>query len=546
MAQKKQKRKPTKATAKKPVQTQSPVMVWLSQWPSWWSSSEAPHLKKIFWGLAGLGLVLMIWIGQGTGINGDDRMQNEYEQALITWYSSGGEDTTALNLPKTKMHYYGGFFEVISGSTNRLLGYDSPDQDGYHRVRHFWNSLFGWTAILFAALIAGALAGWEAAIIGFILLFLSPRFLGHGVMNPKDIPFAAGYIMSLYFILDWMKAMPKPSWKTLAGLSVGLGMALGVRSGGLILFAIFGLFAILHFISTKSPSGITKAATFKKYLKFGFIPLLAGLIITLIFWPYAMLAPFKNISASLSELSNYGVNIRLLFNGDMVFAQSLPMDYLPRWVLTTIPLFVPLGWILALVYMSGMFRTYGTIPMLMLGFAFLFPFFYVIYQGSTLYDGWRHMIFPFTAGSVLATLGIVHVVQRYSTIRWVKPVILGVVGLMALDPLAFIVKNPFLSYVYFSPLQGGVNGALGEYETDYWGLSVKQGIEWMESEGIIKEGMENEITIASNFGYQLDKYLTRFGDKVKPVYVRYRQRHDADWGLWSFPLSFYRWLLYPQ
>lgn len=529
MAQKKQKSKPTRPREQSVHHSSPPAyLTWLSHWPTWWDESGSSRLRNIFLAVAGIGLVWMIWAGQGTGINGDDRMQNEYEQALISWYASGGADTTALNLPKTKMHYYGGFFEVISGATNRLLGYDSPEVEGYHRVRHAWNALFGWTAILFAALLVGAFAGWEGAIVGFLVLFLSPRFLGHGVMNPKDIPFATGYIMSLYFILSWLRSMPKPSWKTLAGLSVGLGIALGVRSGGLILFAIFGLFAFLHFLSNRS-SQISRTQLFGQYLKWGLIPVICGLLITLAFWPYALQSPVQHISDSLSELSNYGVNIRLLFNGDMVFAQSLPLDYLPRWVFVTVPLFVLAGWLAGLILLPGMFRRYGTLPMLLLGFAFLFPFVYVIYQGSTLYDGWRHMIFPYTSGAVLASMGIIHLYRRFSNISWIKPAVLGLVAFMALDPLIFIVRNPFLCYIYFSPVQGGVAGALGQYETDYWGNSVKQGIEWLEDQGIIHEGMQNEVTIASNFGYQLDKYLTRFGDKVKPVYVRYRQRHDADW-----------------
>lgn len=511
---------------------------WLQVWPSWWTNPGSSLMRTIFMAIAGAGLLWMLWAGQGTGINGDDRMQNEYEQALISWYGSGGQDTTALNLPKTKMHYYGGFFEVISGATNRLLGYDNPDQEEYHRVRHVWNALFGWTGMLFAALIVGALAGWEGAILGFLFIFLSPRFLGHSLMNPKDIPFATGYVMSLYYMLSWLKSMPRPDWKIIVGLAVGIGMALGVRSGGLILIAILGLFALLRFISQEKGDQTPTKSPILQYLLWGGIPVLGGLLITLAFWPFAMQAPWKNIAASIAELSNYGVNIRLLFNGEMVFAQSLPLDYLPRWVLVTTPLFILLGWLAGLIFLPGMFRRYGTIPMLLLGFAFLFPFVYVIYKESTLYDGWRHLLFPYTAGSVLASLGVIHLYRQYSAIKWAKPAVLGVVAVMALDPLWFTVRNPFYTYVYFSPVQSGMAGALGKYETDYWGLSIKQGIEWLEDQGIIREGMQEEVTIASNFGYQLDKYLTRFGDKVKPVYVRYRQRHDADWDYGLFQSRF--------
>ncbi|MBP6183619.1 MAG: tetratricopeptide repeat protein [Saprospiraceae bacterium] len=519
--------KPRKA----PPKTAPPAGIgWLAFWPMDNYFLGSQKLKWSFWTLAGLMFIWMQWSAQGTGINGDDKMQNEYEQALINWYDTGGKDTTALNLPKTKMHYYGGFFEVTSGFTNRLLGFTSPDQEGYHKVRHSFTALFGWGALLFIGLTAGLLAGWEAAIIAILFGFLSPRLTGHGVMNPKDIPFATGYIMTIFFLFAWLRSMPRPNWNVLIGLAVGLGMALGVRAGGLILVAIFGLFAVLHFIGQYGLSGFSKEGRkLKQYLIYGLVPVSLGLIITILFWPFAMQSPYKNILESLAELSNYGVNIRLLFNGDMVFAQSLPWDYLPRWVLVTVPLFILLGWIFGLGLIGQMWKRIGSIPILLLGFAFLFPFVYVIYKQSTLYDGWRHLIFPYTVGVVLAALGVYTLATLKPDFRWLKPAILGIVGLLALDPALHLIKNPFISYVYFNPIEGGVKGALGEYETDYWGVSVKQGIEWLESEGLIGKDIPNDVTLASNFGYQLDKYCRKYDGTVKTVYVRYRQRHDAPW-----------------
>lgn len=512
---------------------------WLRHWPAPTGQDEPAYLKPLFWGLAALALVWMIWTGLGTGINGDDRMQNEYEQALISWYATGGKDTTALNLPKTKMHYYGGLFEVLSGTTNRLLGNDSPERPGYHKVRHVWNALFGWSALLFIGLTAGLLGGRPAAILALLMAFLSPRLVGHGVMNPKDIPFAAGYVMSLYFILRWMREMPRPGWKTLAGLGIALGVAIGVRAGGLLLVAIFGLFAVLHFIGRHGLGGFVRATPqVGRYFLYGLGPVLGGFLVALAFWPYALQAPVAHIRESLGELANYGVNIRLLFNGDMVFAQSLPWDYLPRWVWVTVPLFVPLGWLMGIIRLPALFRDHGTIPMLMLGFAFIFPFVYVIYKDSTLYDGWRHLIFPYTAGVVLAALGTLSVANwRPQWTRW-KPAVLGLCALLAIHPLWHMVRNPYLQYVYFNPIQGGVKGALGYYETDYWGVSVTRGLKWLEDQGIIGPDMQEEVLVASNFAYPLEMYVSRYGGKVKPVYVRYRQRHDAAWDYGLFQSRF--------
>ncbi|MDV7396331.1 phospholipid carrier-dependent glycosyltransferase, partial [Arthrospira platensis SPKY1] len=110
----------------------------------------------------------------------------------------------------------------------------------YHDIRHWYNALFGWLAMLFVALFVKELAGWRYGLLALAFMWLSPRFLGHSLMNPKDIPFAAGYTMALYFMWRWLKRMPKFSWTDLAGLAGGIAIALGLRAGGLLLFAYLG------------------------------------------------------------------------------------------------------------------------------------------------------------------------------------------------------------------------------------------------------------------------------------------------------------------
>lgn len=500
-------------------------------------SGDTRSLKWIFWGIAGVALSWMLFTSQMTGINADDKMQNEYEQSLMRWYSTGGEDSTALNLPQTKMHYYGGLFEVITGATNRIAGNPSPDDLGYHQVRHAWNAVFGWQLILFIGLTAWQFAGWRAGIIALLMAFLSPRLVGHGVMNPKDIPFATGYIISLFFIFRWMFQMPKPSWQTLVGLTLGLGMAIGVRAGGILLVAIFALFAFLHFLGRFGVNGVFRGKELGRYLLYGLIPVLGGFLVALAFWPFAMQAPFDHIREAMAELEKYGVNIRLLFNGEMVFAQSLPWDYLPMWVLVTVPLFILVGWLIGLLQISVLWKRYGSIAIGMLLFAFLFPFIYVIYKGSTLYDGWRHLIFPYTSGVVLAALAL-HALDDWASARWKPHLVLYLIGILAISPLMHMVRNPAHQYIYFNPIVGGVKGAYGNYETDYWGTSVKQGLEWLEKEGIIGPDIQTEVTIASNFAYALQVYGKKYGPNVKFAYVRYRQRHDEPWDYGLFQSRF--------
>jgi CHASE1-domain containing sensor protein len=45
-----------------------------------------PMLRKIFWGLAGLGLIVLIALSLGSGINADDKFQVDYSQKLVNYY----------------------------------------------------------------------------------------------------------------------------------------------------------------------------------------------------------------------------------------------------------------------------------------------------------------------------------------------------------------------------------------------------------------------------------------------------------------------------
>ena len=83
-----------------------------------------------------------------------------------------------------------------------------------------------------------------------------------------------------------------------------------------------------------------------------------------------------------------------------------------------------------------------------------------------------------------------------------------------------------------------VQGAYGKYETDYWGLSVRQGIEWMEDEGILKPDMKEKVVIATNMFYPAEKLLAKYGDMVKVKYLKWERRCDDAWDYGLYPTRF--------
>lgn len=484
-----------------------------------------------------LGL-LMILISQRTGINADDQFQNKYEQQLMTYYGVGDaefpEDDNAVN-NKTGMHLYGGVFEVISGFANAAFGNGSPDSKSYHQIRHLINALFGFFGMFFLALLAKEMAGWRAGILALIMIALSPRFLGHSFMNPKDIPFACGYIMAVYFVIRLFNQLPKPHWTTILGLSGGIGIALGVRSGGLLLVIYLFFFGALDFLARYGVAGIgAQSKVLLKTLMWFVVASLGGVAIACIFWPYALANPVSNIMESLSTVTNYTVDIKMLFSGNIEWAKTPPNAYGPKWMLLTVPLFSILGWILFLVFGKGIFNRYPVIHLLFIGFAFVFPFVYVIMQASTLYDGWRHLIFAYAPGVVLASIAWAYLWDKYGSVK--KSFLyagIGVFALTAIDPAIFIARSPTLSYTYFNPLAGGIKGAFGDYETDYWGVSVRKGFEWLEKQDVIGPD-KPKIVVVSNSFYPAKKWAAQYGDQVQVRYAKYYDRYSKHWDYGMF------------
>jgi len=495
--------------------------------------------RKIFWGASAVALVVTVLLSLGSGMNGDDFFQNDYSDKLITFYTSLGQDTSAFDNPRAPIEFYGGAYELPAKVLNEAFGYESNDE-GYHDVRHILNAIFGFIAMLFTGLLAKQIGGWRAGVLALTIIFLSPRFLGHSLMNPKDIPFAAGYAMALYFMTGFLRQLPKPKTSTLLGLAGGIGIAFGTRAGGLLLVAYLGLFTAVAYVLQYGWSAILgKSKQTLQYIAYAAAAAFVGLLMGLLLWPYGLVDPFNHVPEALGGLTQFAVNIRMLFAGDMIYGKSLPISYLPTWLVLTIPLSTIFGFLLMLGFSKGIFKKYTPIFLALVLFTFFFPIIYITIQNSTLYDGWRHTTFTYIPLVALAAIGWLYVLDRFSKQKAIAYTATALLVLTVAEPASFIARNPHFPYVYFNPIAGGIKGAYGEFETDYWGVSVKQGIDWMEKQGILDENMRDTITVMSDFSYPLEKYLRKqYDGHVKTNYIRFRQRYNEEWDYALFTSRF--------
>jgi hypothetical protein len=181
-------------------------------------------------------LLIILLTFRRYGISWDEGVHDKIGTEIWNYYFSilrGQVDRQVLALGNPVA--YGGVFNLITGGIQKLSPLDR------FQTRHLVNALFGLLGILGCWKTARLVAGDRAAFWSALLLAIIPGYYGHMFFNPKDIPFAAGYIWALYYILGSIREFPEISWPTLIKLGLAAGLAMGIRVGGVMLLGYFGL-----------------------------------------------------------------------------------------------------------------------------------------------------------------------------------------------------------------------------------------------------------------------------------------------------------------
>ena len=474
--------------------------------------------KRIYWISAAVIFIAMSIFSQSAGISGDEFDMNEYGKESLHFYSSLGKDTSSfnMNIDRDKaFKYYGAFFDITAATFNKIS--PLPEYD----TRHLLNSWFGFVTMLVCGLIVFRIAGWRAALIAIWFLFLSPRFTGHSLNNPKDIPFAMSFMIATLGIVRLMDEMPKPRWSSLLLVIMGIGFAIGTRIGGLMLFGYLGLFLGLDFLLKRK-----EGAKMMGYVKFGALTGVGGYILGLLLWPYGLLSPIDRPLATLERVSNLPISLRQLFEGQHIMSENLPWYYLPKYIMITNPLIIIAGFVIAALLIYQLLKRYDTTKVFIAFFGFLFPIAYILYKDSNVFGGWRHTLFTYPYLVIAASLGWETLLRMNRQKAVMQKVVAGVLVLGLVPVAAWTVSSNPYQYTYFNETVGGLNGAYGNYETDYYYHSMREASEWLIDSLELKE--TDSIVVASNAPMQL-KYFFRDYPGVKQVYSHYYERNRKLW-----------------
>jgi hypothetical protein len=374
------------------------------------------------------------------------------------------------------------------------------------------------------------------------LLLLSPRFLGHAYNNPKDIPFAAAITAGCYFMMRFFEQFPDVKKKTAVCLALSVALAISIRIGGVILFGYFGVFGLAYLANRyfacrkrnlEEAAGLLKRLALRLLL-YAFAICVAGYFAGLILWPYALISPFAHPLEAFKEMSSFSLSLSQLFEGQYSMSIDLPWYYTPKYILITTPLAVTCG---AIIYLfAGGLKRAARLSTFMVYFAFAFPVFWIAYTGANVYGGWRHALFVCPPMAIAAGLGF-NALSAWGGAknRRLKPVLAALPFALLAMPAAHIVRNHPHEYIYFNALAGGIDGAYGNYETDYYFHSTRAAAEWLRENAQAETG--DKIIVGSWHPASVEYFLRKDTARFRTVFVRWRERSTTDWDYAVFPVT---------
>ncbi len=477
------------------------------------------RLKYAFYALSLLLLIVMLLLSSRAGVSCDEVLHYNQSVAVYNYFSTGGADRSALETGDTHLKYYGQSFDNITTFLIKIFNIDN-----IYGFRHIMSTLAGWLVVMVSACLAVWLSGYEAGIIVILLFAVSPTFLGHAQNNLKDIPFALGFISSIYFIFRFLASKEGVPVKYSIMLGISMALCISIRAGGFILYFFFVTFFIIWYLIGFFTNGSSfLSATWKKILA-AFAVSVAAYFLSMLLWPYALQDPLRNPYNAYKVMLRFPATFRQIFEGEAQWSDYMPWYYLVKSMVISIPLIVTGGLVLFLIFFRKSMYSDKRVFIIFLLFALLFPLIVVCIKTPNLYSRWRHFLFLYPVIIVLASSGIFYLFKATRS-KYLKGSLIVIFFVAALNPASFIIRNPRYPYLYFNQLTGGLRGAFGNYETDYYFVSQRESSEWL-IDYFHKNEINRPIIAGENF---LNSWFFRDEPNITAAYFRNEERSMFDW-----------------
>jgi len=452
------------------------------------ASPLPPRLRRplvgLFFGMLGL---LGVWLHRDYGLPWDEQLDRlngiislKYVALKLAPELARREPSFAV-IPDMRDNQdtdHGVIFQLPVLLLERVVGaHDSRD---VYLVRHL-ATFFTFLAGVYAFYRLGAwrFRSWPAGLTGAVLLVASPRFFAEAFYNYKDLVFLAFFVAGIYTLGQLLR---RPSWRAALLHGCATGAAIDVRTMGVLLPLLTLGFAALEMLYRPTLRG-----RFARLLP---LYLAVAAVVVVLGWPYLWENPGGHFLEAFQSFSRYRSDMTIQYWGRQVSVRELPWHYAPVWLLITTPLVYSLLFATGTAMLScdalrrprTWLRTRSGRQDLLFAAWFFGPLLAVILLHSVIYDGWRHLYFIYPAFLLLALRGVSAAwrtgqISPSATRRRLATGLLLALGLGVGQAVWRMVREHPYQNMYFSGLPGPVAERL--FERDYWGLSGREGLEWI-------------------------------------------------------------------
>lgn len=406
------------------------------------------------------------------GISCDEPDFSRYNGAVNYNFLSSGDSKELL---ASTEKYHGPAFEIVLYSFEKLL--KVTDSRNIYLLRHGLTFLVFFIGALFFYLLGlKFFKSHGAALLCSVMLVASPRIFAESFFNSKDLVMLCFCIIASYTAFIFVERQTI-RWAFIHAACCGF--ATDIRIMGLLIPVI-----TLYLYAMQKQRKITPVLFFISYTLFFIIA----------FWPIMWLNPVHHFVEALREMTHFPVFMTALYLGKIIDCQNLPWHYLPVWISITTPFIYVIFFLVGIFFAvkNSLVNFSNTLPIQFSLFMFGTPILAVIILNSTVYDSYRHIFFVYPYLLLIAVYGFIQLTQTIKK-NWAVKIISYSTFLSILLVFVFMSVNHPYQNVYFNFLAG--KNIRQNFELDYWGLSYRQGLEY-----ILANDKSSHINIAADTG----------------------------------------------
>jgi len=445
--------------------------------------------------LLALAALVAIWTVGDYAITVDEFNADDYGQKSLAWYTSFFTNRSNFDSVEDTLWFYGPWFHILTTLVQSL------DLAEHWTTRHLLTFLFGLAALAALLPIARLASGRWAGLIAVGLCLTTGYLYGSMFFTPVDIPFMFAMTWSTLAIM--LMAVPiVPLWPATITTGLFTGLAIATRSSGLITHVYLIGAMTLCAVEALMRGGRSAAGDLTRIGVRTVAAIVIAWLTAIALWPWLQIGnPITQFGEAFLFFANHPSSWEFPHWGEMVRTTALPWSYVPAQLLVRLPEGFLL--LLCIAVLSGIV---SVLAILRLGFAPIsqprlsalkeavtvtaqarqplivwvaatLPIAAIILQHSTLYDGIRHVLFLIPMLAMVASFGFLRLAPLLRRFPMTTAAVAG--GYVGHAALAFVLLHP-LQYATFNIFAGGVIGAYGRFEQDYWSLAVLPALRRLE------------------------------------------------------------------